>query len=265
MKKLFGLIFLFKFHNAIDLISRRLFSKYRDVSIYDLKVGPTILDRGAGDQNSIWACLDWGEYDAALDMVLSSFNFKNSISVLDCGANSGGFGLLLANRGLKFREYHAVEMNPRTFGRASFNLTNWRGQFPARVINAAVCNQTGWLRLPDIFGDTGQSIHQNTNHLDECFIFVPRISISELLCPSAWPLGLPELIKIDIEGSEFDIITQFNINNLCNTNYIIIEIHSNRNFPPNLIIDHFFLLNFNCTLRPPNNLNWGVYVFSKFE
>ena len=263
MQKLNGLNFLRKFENFLDLAVRRVAAKYPDVSIYDLSSGPTIVDRGAGDANGIWACLHWGEYDEALSTLPHGLRRGDPISVLDCGANVGGFGILLANRGFCLKEYHAVEMNPRTFGRAAFNLTNWRGQRPAHLINAAVTGECGRISIEDSFGDTGQSIyrspHSHTGKASE--ISVPTVTIARLLDKEAWPEGLPELIKLDIEGAEFDVVPQLTAELLQATSVLIVEIHPLRNLPASGLVLSMSALGFECCLRPQSE--WGVYVFRR--
>jgi FkbM family methyltransferase len=263
MKKLGGLKFLFKFDNFWDLAVRRLSSKYKDVSIYDLKTGPSIVDRAAGDSNGIWACLDWGEYDMALEILNPILKAHASIGVLDCGANVGGFGLLLASRGFLFREYHAVEMNPRAMGRASFNLTNWHGQPPALVVNAAIAEESGWISIEDIPGDTGQSIYRSIDENERPTIAIKKVTIKDLLDVNSWSKGLPDLIKIDIEGAEFDAIPQLTEGFLENTSAIIVEIHPLRERDPLELVNHLSYLNFECVLSPKNTPPWGVYVFSR--
>jgi FkbM family methyltransferase len=261
MQKLNGLKFLWGFQNFWDLAVRRIAAKYRDVSIYDLLSGPAIVDRQAGDTNGVWACLHWGEYDNALSAIELKISNRNRVAVLDCGANAGGFGLLLAKKGFIFREYHAVEMNPRAFGRAAFNLTNWRGQTPARMINAAVTKESGWVTISDSFGDTGQSIYRASVDSDDQKVKVPKITISTLLSEESWPLGLPELIKLDIEGAEFDAIPQLTNEMLRGTRAIIVEIHPLRNIPAIELVNYLRVLGFECKIRPAGE--WGVYAFLK--
>jgi FkbM family methyltransferase len=261
MQKLKGLKFLAGFANFWDLAVRRLTAKYPDISIYDLASGPTILDRGSGDTNSIWACLDWGEYNAALAALPTRLKQGRPISVLDCGANAGGFGILLANRGFSLRQYHAVEMNPRAFGRAAFNLTNWRGQTPARLFNAAVAEKSGWIDIEDSYGDTGQSIYSPNHDAAAPKISVQKITIQSLLSEDAWPGGAPELIKLDVEGAEFDIIPQLDAEMLRGTAALIAEIHPVRGRPAQSLVSSMEALGFTCSLRPHGD--WGVYVFCR--
>lgn len=261
IQKLKGLKFLAGFANFWDLAVRRLTAKYPDISIYDLASGPTILDRGSGDTNSVWACLDWGEYDTALAALPNRLKQGRPISVLDCGANAGGFGILLANRGFSLRQYHAVEMNPRAFGRATFNLTNWRGQCPARLFNAALADKSGWIDIEDSYGDTGQSLYAASHDAATPKISVPKITIESLLSKDSWPGGLPELIKLDVEGAEFDVIPQLDAEMLRGTASLIAEIHPMRGRAAESLVSSMEALGFKCRLRPRGE--WGVYVFCR--
>lgn len=261
MKIVDGLDFLRRFDNFWDLVVRRITSKYRDVAIYDLPSGPVIVDRAADDDNGVWACLHAGEYDSALCALPQHLCMGAPIRVLDCGANAGGFGILLANRGFNFKQYHAVEMNPRAFGRAAFNLTNWREHPPAQLLNAAVADECGWVKIQDVFGDTGQSIYRPISNADESPLRVPKTTIGILLSKQAWPDGLPDLIKLDVEGAEFDIIPQFTFEMLAGTSAVIVEIHPLRQLPARELVLRMMAFGFDCCLRPQGE--WGVYVFCR--
>lgn len=262
MSMLQGLQFLRQFDNFWDLAARRIAGKYRDVSIYDLKSGPAIVDRSAGDANGVWACLHWREYDEALRAIEPTIHPRRAIGVLDCGANAGGFGLLLANRDLNCREYHAVEMNPRTFGRLAYNVTNWRSFPPATAINAALAGEPGWAEMVDVYGNTGQSLFRSSDREGPGrTVRVQKVTIADLLRGDSWQYGMPELIKLDIEGAEFDVVPQLDAQLLASTDAIVMEIHPIRNRPANELVHHLESLSFPCVLRPENE--WGVYVFRR--
>lgn len=247
-----------KFSNFWEIGLRSFLSQYRMVGLYDLESGPVIVDRAAADPNGIWGCLYWWEYESALKSLRTFFENNQSISVLDCGANIGGFGLLLAQSGIQFREYQAVEMNPRTCGRLAFNLTNWRNQVPAKIHNAAVADSSGWVENPDVFGSDAQSLY-GTPMIASRTVRVPKIALSHLLHASSWESGLPELLKMDIEGAEFDAIPTLDSHSLAGTSVIIIEIHNNRERQAEAIVQHLKSLSFDCISGPQTE--WGVYTF----
>ena len=249
-----------RFDNFWDILTRSIAARYRMVGLYDLESGPVIVDRAAADPNGIWACLFWWEYEGAISVLEDFFSDPMPLGILDCGANIGGFGLLLTSRGVKIREYHAVEMNPRTFGRLAYNLTNWRTQLPARVTNAALADQEGWVKINDTFGDDSQSLFAQAQKNGESGqVWVHKTTLHTLLDASQWKSGLPELIKLDVEGSEFDAIYQLDRNLLSGTKAIVMEVHGNRSLPASGLIDHLESLSFECILRPQGE--WGVYVF----
>lgn len=259
-QRLGELKFWSRFPNFVDIFTRSISSKYGFVGLYDLPTGPVIVDRFASDPNGIWACLYWWEYEACLKAIEPII--QNKVSVLDCGANIGGFGLLLAGRGVDIQEYHAVEMNPRTCGRLAFNLTNWRGLAPAKVMNAAVSNHSGTVAISDVFGSDSQSLFQSQNP-STAMVKIPTTTINELLERAKWESGGPDLVKIDIEGAEFEAIPLLGSDSLLNTKVVIIEIHSNRDKPSSLLVEHMQGLDFRCASRPQGE--WGVYTFLRRE
>lgn len=254
-------VFWWRFRNFWELCLRSFNSRYSMVGIYDLSSGPIIIDRGAADPNGVWGCLFWWEYDSALKSLAPFFAKHQSVGVLDCGANVGGFGLLLAQMGIPFREYHAVEMNPRTCGRLAFNLTNWRNQLPAKIINAAVAGENGWVEIEDVFGSDSQSLYDGLNSVAS--VRVPSLTINNLLTSSNWGKGFPELLKVDIEGAEFDAVPQLDKIALEGTYAILIEIHQNRGRSAEELVAHLAGIGFECVSRPAGE--WGVYAFLKSE
>ena len=252
------LCFWRRFGNFFEIALRSLASKYRMVGLYDLESGPVIVDRAAADPNGIWGCLYWWEYGAALKPLDAFFKNHRPIGVLDCGANIGGFGLLLAQMGIEFREYHAVEMNPRTCGRLAFNLTNWKNHVPAKIYNAAVADCSGWVENPDVFGSDSQSLYGPPMKAKRS-VRVPKIPLNHLLYRSAWESAQPELLKLDIEGAEFDAIQTLDSDALSGTSAIIIEIHDNRSQEAEFLVKYLELLSFKCISNPIGE--WGVYTF----
>ncbi|MEO6261750.1 MAG: FkbM family methyltransferase [Chthoniobacterales bacterium] len=162
-----------------------------------------------------------------------------SISVLDLGANCGGFSLMLLTMGYTLDKLLAVEMNPRTFSRLQFNLYHNISPLPT-AINCAITGKEQICQIDDISGDTGQSIFENTT---DTLISVPGTTIDAIISHH-FPDSRINLCKIDIEGAEYDVVEKMNYKLLTKCDYIIIEIHKNSKYGISYIKDALISLGF---------------------
>jgi FkbM family methyltransferase len=220
-QKLSGLKALLQFDNWPMLILARTFD--RPTGLITYRKGPLeiLVDHHGGDENGTRACLVSDMYRKHL----STLGTARPLSVLDLGANGGGFPLLLLLDGFEVAHAVCVEMNPSTALRLRVNLdTNLNGH--AIGINAAVC---GAAEEPEILlersrGSTGLSIYEDRTPETENHVSVPTVTMSAL-CERHFPDTSIDICKIDIEGAEYDALDATPDAVLNKIRNLIIEFH----------------------------------------
>jgi len=125
-------------------------------------------------------------------------------TVLDIGANIGDYSEFALNNGAK--KIISIEPNPVCFAvleKKFAHLSN------VRLFNVAITDQEGLfdLRVPSIDGHGEGSLHDEVSReITKAGVnySVKGVRLSELLIP----LSSAGLIKIDVEGSEFEVLKQ---------------------------------------------------------
>jgi hypothetical protein len=114
------------------LVERTLF---RDTSLQVHRLGEMqmLVDNRAGDAGSIITCIASPMYRKLLAMV----SLPTSLTLLDIGANAGGFTLLVRSQGHAIEKLVCAEMNPNTFQRLRFNVMTNVG-LHAKPVNCAL-------------------------------------------------------------------------------------------------------------------------------
>jgi len=197
-----GLAACLRFGNPLQLVlARLLFRKSRFVP-HSLGGVQFVADQLGGDECGLRPCLVEGMYDPFLAAAGIS-NADAPLDIADLGANAGGFSLIFAARGLAVRKVLAVEMNPLTHSRLRLNLLTNFG--PAAVpLNAAVGGRDGSIQVPFTFGGTGDSVSSSEKKAGSLFD-VPMATLDSLL-GSEFPGRGIDLLKMDIEGAEWDVL-----------------------------------------------------------
>jgi hypothetical protein len=154
INKLHGLKEMLFFDNYMQLILNRLLFR-PNVEVYSVKGLEIIVDRLGGDANGVRTCLASRMYKQFFDLM--SLPREGGV-ILDLGANSGGFSLLLLLAKYQPKSIVAVELNPDTYRRLSLNL--WRNFINTKVtvINAGVYSSSGLFELRFGRGSTSDSI-----------------------------------------------------------------------------------------------------------
>ena len=225
--KLGGLREIFAFDNKWQLIVNLLLFRKTNLIVYRLGKLEFVVDVKGGDNNGVRHTIASRMYRELLPKSL-----KNSgISLLDVGANAGGFPLLLASLGISIEKLVCVEMNPTTYNRLQFNIAQ-NIDCNTTCINAAVCGQRRTLCLLLGRGGTGDNIYQehpaerNSAH---------RHSVRGILLDDACEEGLKggcdriDLCKIDVESAEYEIFSNSGHQCLRRCRWLVMEIHDRQN------------------------------------
>ena len=135
----------------------------------------------------------------------------------DIGANIGKWSLSNINN---CKRIIALEASPTTFNKLLLNIGN---NSKIICLNYAVCNSDDeYITFYDSNADTLSTI--NKDWLDsETSRFYKQYNYNEINCRTIKldklidEYGIPELIKIDVEGGEFECISSLTqkVNNLC--------------------------------------------------
>jgi hypothetical protein len=224
--KINGLLACLNFDNPFQLIlSRLIFRKSRFVA-HRVNGVQFVADQQGGDECGLRPCLIEGMYDPFIKAtgILKS---TSPLKVVDIGANAGGFSLIFSVLKIRVEKIVAVEMNPLTYSRMRLNLlTNFGPQ--AIPINAAIGGYSMNLNVPFTFGGTGDSVNFSKQACKSSFI-VPMRTVDDLL-NSEFEGQKIDLLKMDIEGSEWDILEFGTCQRLRDCRYLLIELHPNARF-----------------------------------
>lgn len=218
--KLNGLSSSMRFDNSIQLILDRVFFRSSRFVPHRLNGVDLVADQKGGDECGIRPCLVEGMYDPFLE-VAGLLRGGRALNVVDLGANAGGFSLIFATRGIPVRKIASVEMNPLTYSRMRLNVLTAYGP-KADPVNAAVGRETGKVRVPFSYGGTGESV--NHKHEDDVGFTVPVVTFDELL-DRAFLGEKVDIVKMDIEGSEWDVLDSGACQRLKDCSCLIVEIH----------------------------------------
>jgi FkbM family methyltransferase len=178
-----------------------------------------IADQKGGDECGLRPCLVEGMYDTFLEAA-GAFNSARPLNIADLGANAGGFSLIFATRGIPIRKIVAVEMNPLTYSRMRLNILTAYGP-KAYPINAAIGGKSGMVSVPFSFGGTGDAV--SGAEQSEGFR-VPALTFDECL-EAHFPGETIDIVKMDIEGSEWGVVDSETCARLKECSALIVEIH----------------------------------------
>lgn len=215
-----GFAEIMRFDNRAELLVRRLFFRGSSLVTYRYRNLRLLIDHAGGDVNGIRPCLLGDMYRAylrALDLPQG-----REINVLDVGANAGGFSLMLAVDGCRFKKLVAVEMNPMTAARLRLNLS-YNIFPPPVVINGAASAEPGVARLPFSLGSTADTLSAESAGATKAFT-VDCLTLDSLIEAQFGDEEI-DLCKIDIEGSEYDIFAADTCRRLSQCRCLLIEIH----------------------------------------
>jgi FkbM family methyltransferase len=179
------------------------------------------------------------------------------LKVLDLGANAGGFSLIFATRGVSLAKIVAVEMNPLTFARMQLNLLTAYGPV-ALPVNAIIGPHPGAARVTFSDGSTGQSAES----LKTVAGFeVPVMTVDQVM-DTHYPAESVDIAKIDIEGTEWDVLDSGTCQRLQDCSLLVIEIHKKLGRSTSQFIDFMRSLGFSV-LSARNPRSPDVLAFAR--
>lgn len=243
-----GLKAMMRFDNKFQIVINRLCFK-SNIDIYHYKNCRILVDHEGGDATGVRECLSSDMYRC----FLPAMKLEKTLSVLDCGANGGGFPLLLHTEGYDLGKVVSIEMNPYTYSRLQFNLIN-NLSASIHCLNMIIEDKSGERRFTFGKGSTGDSLLNPATQGTE--FTISSIDVNSLISNYFGNSSI-DIAKIDIEGAEYAVFHGNNHNLLKHCRYILIEIHSVREYSRDEIIEKIRHLNFKLLQQDQD-----VYLFS---
>jgi FkbM family methyltransferase len=145
------------------------------------------------------------------------------LTVLDIGANGGGFPLLMRLEGLPIAKVVGVELNPRTCDRLRFNLAR-NLDCEHRVINAALCGHARTLELQLGAGSVADSIYRPSHNAKGTAVRVSGMTLDEIY-EASFAGEIVDICKMDVEEAEYEVFDCPEHDRIERCRYLIIEIH----------------------------------------
>ncbi len=156
----------------------------------------------------------------------NSFN-----NVIDIGANIGLFSSAMLKRA---KRVIAVEPISENYEQAVKNI-NLNGGCTSDVLRYAITTESN--QLVPVFREkrntVGHSLIKGWIKDVESTENVPGITLSDLLVKTN--CNSVDLLKCDVEGSEYDIFLRTSPDDLKKINMIIMEVHISEDLPPSLV------------------------------
>jgi FkbM family methyltransferase len=252
---------LFKFDNALQVIVNRLFFKSTDLAVYRYRGVTAIVDHTKGDQDGVKSCLVPGLYDPIIRVFAPTL--EGPVTLLDFGANTGGFPLTLLAHGIPVARGIAVELNPLTCTRLAVNLGQNRLWGKIEVIQGAVCGKSGDLQVKVSQGSVSDSIVFEADGAD--VLTVAGWTVDDLVNSRFGPTGSIDLCKIDIEGAEYEVFATPHHQTLQRCRWIVIEIHEVPGHQPEEIHDKLRALGFEIVNPATRTIEPNVFLFRRTD
>ena len=226
--KIAGARAIMHFDNWPMLLLGRLLFRKAGLLVYRKNNLEILVDHHGGDENGTRECIVSDMYRK----YVPQFILPGPANVLDIGANGGGFPLMLILEGVKLGLVVSVEMNPATYSRLLVNLQSNIGS-SAFGINAAVCgaDSPAEILLTPSRGSTGYGVKDNLAGMSSPHVAVKTTTFRSLY-NHYFGDRIIDICKIDIEGSEYDLIDSSPDDLLRKIRYLVIEFHDRSRTPP---------------------------------
>lgn len=254
--KLTGFKSMLSFDNRSQLILNRLLFPNEPVLHYRLNSVTFIENREGGDANGARDLLTSTMYSAYLEHL----QMADTVSVLDLGANNGGFPLMLKCLGRNVGRLACVEMNPFVVARLLYNIRHNFGT-QAKVINAAVVGSPRKIVMPLSLGSTSESVFASAKgSVGERSYEVEGRTFDEIYIECFGADHIVDICKIDIEGAEFEVLFSDNANLVLQCRCVFMEIHSLPNRDRSTLVENMIKRGF-ALVAPENSVDNWVYCF----
>lgn len=186
-------------------------------------------------------------------------NVENLKTVIDIGANIGAFALLVAKESPKCRVY-AYEPEPNNFKLLKKNVKENKFEKKVKIFQQAVSAKSQREKL---YISEYSPYHSILSKNYKKFIHINSVSLNDVFIKNK--INSCDLLKIDCEGSEFNILYNANKATLKKINNIRLEYHNRRDKKANIKDLKNFLIKFGFKLVMfhPNSESVGGAWFQR--
>lgn len=238
--KLLGLRQILCFDNRAHLLLQRLLFRRDVLAVYRMGRLEILVDHSAGDSSGAPDVLTQPMYADYLDYLIPT----SSANVLDLGANTGGFPLLLDRHGVRFNRLVSVDLNPRTCSRLRFNLErNLKGEII--VLHAAVCGRPRTFELSLGAGSVADSLYVPSINAWEEPTSVHGLTFDQIVERTFGDATI-DICKLDVEGAEYEVVATPGHGRLRQCRVIVMEIHEQPNRSPTDVVGAIERLGFSA-------------------
>jgi FkbM family methyltransferase len=252
-----GLRAVWQFDNRYQLVLNRLLFRRTGLTVYTMHGRDIIIDHRGGDEHGLRICITTDMYSK----YLGSMQLGSGVTVLDLGANAGGFPLMLELEGIRIARLVCVEMNPNTATRLRFNIAR-NLDCNCRIINAAVCGERQEFELYLGRGSASDSLYQDSAAGNgSCKYTVPGITLDDLEREEFVDNHPIDVCKMDVEGAEYDILFSSTHSLLKRVRYLIMEIHRRPGYSKDLLVAKLEELGFAEVEVPGRYNDEDVHMF----
>lgn len=210
---------IWQFDNRWQLLLARFLFRHDPIAIYRLGGLQFAVDHTAGDASGAPEVLTSPMY---VDH-LTHLRAVQPATILDIGANTGGFPLFLAHHGIGLARVVSVELNPRTCIRLRFNLER-NLRCPVTVINAGLCGSTRPLALQLGEGSVADSLYAASFNATGAVTPVPGLTFDDLHART-FGEDVVDICKIDVEFAEYEVMASPGHERLRRCRLLVVEIH----------------------------------------
>lgn len=240
-RKLAGFHQIRQFDNWVQVAANRIAFPNTGCIVYRLGDTEMIVDHLGGDENGLRACIASSMYRELLDAIPDRASIG---TLLDIGANAGGFPLLAYLMEIPLQRVACVEMNPKVFGRLAFNLHQNLDGVSLCLINGAIAAKRGTVELGLGRGSTGQSLLDSTLAEAGRRAAIDLLTFDDIVDRAFPGAGTVDLCKVDVEGSEYEVFFGTECKASNRVRYLIIEIHDSRDHSRNALLERLRVLGF---------------------
>ena len=254
--KLGALRQIWQFDNRWQLLLARFCFRADPIAIYRLGALQFAVDHTAGDASGAPDVLTSPMY---VDH-LAHLRARQPATVLDIGANTGGFPLFLAHHGIALARVVSVELNPRTCIRLRFNLER-NLRCPVTVLNAGLCGATRPLELQLGEGSVADSLYAASFNASGATTTVPGLAFDDLHAQTFgddFGENIVDICKIDVEFAEYEVMASPGHDRLRRCRLLVVEIHEDAGHDRRQVADAIVALGFEAL---PLGSDRSVHVF----
>jgi len=188
--------------------------------------------------------------------------FSEDDVVYDLGANVGVFTKWLLNQFNNIKHIYAFEPTPNL---VSYMNKTFQNNSNVTIFGKAISDRNKTTIFQTFLNSVSNTLidFENKNHTYSGGIEVECINLEEFITQNN--LSQPTLLKVDIEGSEYDLINSSSDEFLSNIPKIILEFHRNYNGEVWSIIKRLLNLDFKVKVVPNNYVDhpMGTIIFTK--